>query len=154
MSCSLTHNFLIDLLVLQASFQRVLKTSSIDPLPPPQMMSKNIILLFVATFLSYGCATLQTKVDPFVGEWEYEIRNLPQGEPNGVLTVTKTKDGYAGIMGTNNLNDFAIEGNEIVSGDFQAQGYRVELTGRFEGDVFTGQINAASMDFPMTGMRK
>ena len=61
-------------------------------------MKLNIVFsLFVASLLG-ACASLQTQVDPVLGEWQYVIENLPRGEPEGSFTIVNNGDGYAGTL--------------------------------------------------------
>ena len=48
-----------------------------------------IIFSLIAVSLMGACATLQTQVDPTLGEWQYVIENLPRGEPEGMFTIEK-----------------------------------------------------------------
>lgn len=122
-----------------------------------QKLSISLFLLLLAV----GCATTQTKPDPLVGAWDYELHYLPQGEPLGVMTISKTEEGYAvnlkNSTDTNNGNeliDVAIEANAITAGHFFAQGYKIDVTGTFEGNQFEGKIDAEGNTFRMTAIKQ
>ena len=93
-----------------------------------------------------GCATLYEKPDPVVGQWEFELPGTPQGDLEGTLTIHKEDGVYSGFLtysGTeSDLNDLTIEGNHLVSGNYDYQGYLIELTAVFEGEAVTGEHSA------------
>lgn len=103
----------------------------------------------------------ESKVDPdqsAVGEWEYVISNLPDGDSKGVLTIKQEGYKYVGTIqsdqGSLPLKNLVIENKELKNASFEAQGYAIDMSGAFEGDAFTGKIRAAGYDFPMTAVRK
>ena len=111
--------------------------------------------IFICTLaLAVGCATVDSKPDPFVGIWDYELHYLPQGEPLGVMTINKTEDGYSVSLNENILKDVAFEDNKLVSGHFIGQGYHVDVKGTFEGNSFEGMIDAEGNTFRMTAVKQ
>ncbi len=111
--------------------------------------------IFIGTFaLAVGCATIDSKPDPFVGVWDYELHYLPQGEPLGIMTITQTNDGYSVSLNENSLKDVAFEGNALVSGYFIGQGYHVDVKGTFDGNNFEGMIDAEGNTFRMTAVKQ
>lgn len=120
-------------------------------------MIKKTITLFILTSLVFGCATMNKVVDPALGTWDHHLENLPQGNPNGKFTISKEGDIYTGALhgerGVLELKEIVIEGNRLVSSHFFGQGYQIEMTGVFEGDTFTGQIDAEGNVFKMTAVR-
>lgn len=93
-----------------------------------------------------------------LGEWEYVIKDLPDGDTKGTLQIKLEGDKYVGTIqsdqGSIPLKDLVIENEKLKSASFQAQGYNVGLSGTFSGDAFTGKIRAAGYDFPMTAVKK
>ncbi len=121
-------------------------------------MTKNLLLSISIALITYGCATLNVASDPTVGVWDYELHNLPRGEPIGELIITKNGDGHTVVM-INPRNEFplqeaAIEGNALVSGFFNSEGYKIDVTGTFEEDTFEGQIDAEGNTFRMTATKQ
>ena len=79
----------------------------------------------------------------------------------GVMTIVKTEDGYAVNMkgrdvtdGGNDLIDPAIEGNALTAGHFFAQGYKIDITGTFDGNAFDGLLDAEGNAFRMTAVKQ
>lgn len=95
---------------------------------------------------------------PAVGEWEYVIKDLPDGDSKGVLSIKRDGDKYVGTIqsdqGSIPLKNLLIDHKELKKASFEAQGYAIDMSGAFEGDAFTGKISAAGYDFPMTAVRK
>jgi hypothetical protein len=120
-------------------------------------LTKKILNLLVLVSIAYGCATINETIDPVLGTWNHHLENLPQGNPDGSFTISKEGNIYSGVFhgdfGDRELIDLVIEGNEVLGGYFTAKGYRIEMTGVFEGDTFTGQLDAGVRSFRMTAMR-
>lgn len=93
-----------------------------------------------------------------VGEWDYVIKNLPDGDTKGVLSIKWEGDKYVGTLqgdqGSLQLKNLVIENKELKNASFEAQGYAIEMNGAFAGNTFTGKIRAAGYDFPMTATKK
>jgi hypothetical protein len=122
-------------------------------------MTFKLISSLVAVSLLGACATLQTQVDPTLGEWQYVVENLPRGEPEGAFTIAKDEGGYAGTLRRKGgdgvaLDDIVIAGNLLESSRFQAQGNTVLMSGTFEGDSFEGTLTVMGRTFPITAVRK
>lgn len=145
---------------------------------------QRFMIMLVALSLGFGCATSKkapagneaasapmttespapdmaagTSMEhPAVGEWEYVIRDLPDGDTKGVLSIKRDGDQYVGTIqsdqGSLPLKNLVIENKALKKASFEAQGYSINMSGAFEGDSFTGKISAAGYDFPMTAMRK
>ncbi len=120
-------------------------------------MKRNLLYWFITSVLVSGCATMQPKIDPLVGNWDYTMRYLPSGDAEGLLVLTNDGSGYSGVLETKNgpleISDLIIEDNQIVSGYFIGEGYQVELRGTFEGDEFKGSISAEGNEFPMVAVK-
>lgn len=117
------------------------------------MYQKLLFYLCIASLIS-ACATTSSTPDPFIGVWDYELHYLPQGEPLGIMTISKTEDGYSVTMNDNILKDVAFEGDALVSGNFTASGYYVDVKGSFEGNNFEGMIDAEGNTFRMTALKQ
>jgi len=106
-----------------------------------------------------ACATLQTQVDPTLGEWQYVIENLPRGEPEGMFTIAKDGEGYTGKLQRKGgdgvaLDDIVIAVNVLESSSFSAQGNTVVMSGAFEGESFEGTLSVMGRTFPITAEKK
>ena len=120
-------------------------------------MKQSILLFLIAGLMSYGCTTSKKAADVSIGEWEYVVKDTPNGDASGTFTITKEGDQYSGILqgeeGDALLKNVQIE-NDALSSTFDYSGYTINLTGNFVGDIFTGKISVEGSDFIMTGKRK
>lgn len=121
-----------------------------------KMIQKGLIFM-IAIFIAYGCATSKKAVDISLGEWEYVLKNLPDGDATGTFSITKDGDNYMGALHTEQ-GDAQLENVAIVDGElvctFEFMEYTIDMTGKFEGDNFTGKCSVEYNDFPMTAVRK
>ena len=123
----------------------------------PEAVMSRILVLFIAGLLC-GCATIVDTTDPTLGKWNYELFNLPYGEPKGLLIVEAQGDTHKITMrspaNTFNLTEVEIIGNRLVGGYFRSGGYNIKVSGTFEEDYFDGQIDAEGNIFRMTADRE
>tara|TARA_B100000900_G_C20406235_1_gene644899 strand:- start:95 stop:469 length:375 start_codon:yes stop_codon:yes gene_type:complete len=116
------------------------------------------ILVLLIPGIVYGCATIVDTTDPTLGKWNYELFNLPYGEPKGVLIIEAKADSHKITMrspaNTFNLTEVEIIGNRLVRGYFRSGGYNIKVSGTFEEDYFDGQIDAEGNIFRMTADRE
>ena len=131
----------------------LLAHSRLTKLQLTTMYQKFFLYLCIASLIS-ACATTSPTPDPLVGVWDYELHHLPQGEPIGIMTISKTEDGYAISLNENILKDVAFEDNKLVSGHFIGEGYHVDVKGTFEGSSFEGMIDAKGNTFRMTAVKQ
>ena len=61
-------------------------------------MIQRTLIFMIAVFIAYGCATSRKVVDISIGEWEYVVKNLPDGETEGTFIIAKDGDQYIGIL--------------------------------------------------------
>ena len=117
--------------------------------------------LFVAIlFLSMSCGSskgITKKADPFIGNWEMQITNTPQGDINNTLLITRNEDGtYKGViaseMGTMDLNDVKIIESKLTS-SFVYEGMDFELNGTFDDVNFDGEVSGMGSSFPAKGTK-
>lgn len=120
-------------------------------------MIQRLLVFTVASFIAFSCATSKKAADISVGEWEYVVANLPDGDAKGTLSIIKDGESYSGVMHSSNgelgLENLAIENDELVA-TFDYSGYTIDMTGLFVGDNFTGKVSVDGNDFPMTAVRK
>ena len=123
----------------------------------PEAGMSRILVLLIAGLLC-GCATIVDTTDPTVGKWNYDLFNLPYGEPKGVLIVEAQGDTHKITMrspaNTFNLTAVEIIGNRLVGGYFRSVGNNIKISGTFEEDYFDGQIDAEGNIFRMTADRE
>ena len=123
---------------------------------PEATMSR--ILVFLIAGMLCGCATIVDTADPTLGKWNYELFNLPYGEPKGVLIVEAHGDAHKITMrspaNTFNLTEVEIIGNRLGGGYFRSGGYNIKVSGTFIGNYFEGQIDAEGNVFRMTADRE
>jgi len=120
-------------------------------------MIKYLLMLFVVTILLSGCATLNEKPDPFVGQWKFQFSNLRQGDPNAILAISKEAGVYSGTITNSNgeygLTDLLIEAGNSLTANFQYQGYSVAFNAQFDGNTISGQSNVNNRTFSFAGER-
>ena len=120
-------------------------------------MIQRTLIFMIAVFIAYGCATSKKVVDISIGEWEYVIKDTPDGDVEGTFSITKDGDNYSGALHTAQgdapLNNVLIEDDKLVS-TFDYSGYTIDMTGVFAGDTFTGKCSVEYNEFPMTAVRK
>ena len=121
------------------------------------MLSKLLLALGLSVLI-LGCSTLDERVDPLVGVWDYEIFNLPRGEPVGYFTLSKIDDQYNLVLsnakGLLEVEDVSIEKECIVGGQFVSEGYTIDLRGVFDGNTFEGNIDAEGNVFRMEALKR
>ena len=139
------------------------------------MIQRFLILVFAITLIS-GCAaskkTVSTEADTkttteetpsaaksmdSIGEWAYIIKDLPDGDVEGTMTIKQAGDKFMGTMksdlGEVDFESIAIENNQLNS-TYSVMGYFIKMTGTFEGNAFNGKISVEGYDFPMTATKK
>ena len=121
------------------------------------MLSKLLLALGLSVLI-LGCSTLDERVEPLVGVWDYEIFNLPRGEPVGYFALSKIDDQYNLVLsnakGLLEVEDVSIEKERIVGGQFVSEGYTIDLRGVFEGNTFEGNIDAEGNVFRMEALKR
>lgn len=124
---------------------------------------KKILNLYILAAIAYSCfmfscaGSKKTKVDPYVGEWEYTAPTQDGGEMNVVMTIEKTEDAYSGYlssdMGSVDLQDLVIKESDFAA-SFEIGGYVITMKGAFEGDTYTGTSAYEENEWPMNATRK
>jgi hypothetical protein len=116
------------------------------------------LFILVAGIMWAGCSTTKTsKEASYIGDWEYLVKDTPNGDVSGVMTITSEGSGYVGViasdMGEITLNDLTIVEDKL-SANFEIQGMQLDMAGTFEGPQFTGTIGLDYNIFPMTATKK
>lgn len=120
---------------------------------------KPFLTLALTVFLVAGCASLKNKYTP-AGTWEYTVKDTPMGDAAGTMNITSGDDGFTGKLITDNFGEGNMENLTIVDNQLTASvylagpGITVDVKGLFEGETFTGSVNANGDEFIMTAIRK
>ncbi len=112
--------------------------------------------LLATLLLAVGCAASKVAKNSPAGAWEYTVKNTPNGDVSGTMTIQQDGEVYTGSLsstaGTIDLSDVSIEDNTLSS-RFTMQGTPLRLTGDFSGDTFTGSVDAGGQSFPVEATR-
>ena len=120
--------------------------------------SLGITFLFALSLILGGCAgTKKSKVDPYIGQWDYTFPTMDGGEMDAVMTIAKAEDGYTGTlssdMGSVDFETLIIEEGKLTAG-FEIQGYELSMEGTFEGDQYNGMTMFDGNEFPMNATKR
>ena len=63
-------------------------------------ISTSLFVIMAVAFLAACASTKSAKENSPAGEWEYSIQGTPEGDFSGIMTITKTENGYTGQLGT------------------------------------------------------
>ena len=123
-----------------------------------KIVKVSYLFILVATLIWAGCAGTKTsKESLYIGDWEYLVKDTPNGDVTGVMVISKEESGYVGKltsdMGELPLNDLTIVEDKL-SANFDIQGMQLDMAGTFEGPKFTGTIAVDYNSFPMTATKK
>ena len=120
---------------------------------------KPYLVLALTLFLAVGCASLKNKYTP-AGTWNYVVKDTPMGDAVGTMSITSVDDGFSGKMITDNFGEGNMDNLTIVDNQLTASvyltgpGITIDVKGLFEGETFTGSVNANGDEYPMTATRK
>lgn len=119
------------------------------------------IIVVVALAILASCGGAKKAVYSPVGAWNYVVTGTPNGDAEGVMTITKSESGE--LSGTFNSSQYGESKMENLTYDaetkaltctFYLSGIDLSLAGNFVGDTFSGTIDAGQMGaFPITGNR-
>ena len=114
------------------------------------------IVLVTALLLLYSCAASKVAKNSPVGAWDYTVKNTPNGDISGTMTIQQNGATYTGNLssdaGAIDLNDMTIEDNKLSS-RFYYQGTSLQLNGDFSEDTFTGSVVGGGGSFPVEATR-
>jgi hypothetical protein len=117
------------------------------------------ILAPALVFILLSCAGTKNAWTP-VGNWDYTVSDTPNGDTFGTLIVSEEAGSYTGKLRSPEYGDaviskFALDENNSLSGTFEMAGLELNISGTFEGDVFTGTIDAGyNGSFPIVANRQ
>lgn len=120
----------------------------------------NFFFILLSIALITSCAgTKSSKGNSPAGEWDYSIKGTPDGDFSGVMTITKTDNGYTGQLATSRGNlpftatRYIKEDNKIEA-EFDYSGMAVMLKGIINGASMTGTVATSGYEFPLTANKK
>ena len=121
-------------------------------------MIKRIIIFAMTSMIAFGCAVSNKMgTDENVGEWEYIVSDLPDGDETGILVISKIDGVYKGLIqssdGDIKISELKIE-NGNLSGSYNSMGYDIRIDGKIEGDTLSGKLAAEGYEFPVTATKK
>lgn len=94
--------------------------------------------------------------DPYVGTWNYQVQDTPDGTLKGTLQIDKDGDNYKAMLmsGSNEttIKNVAITGSTLT-GNFDYQGYTINLKGDFDGMSLNGNMFVEGMSFPLSASK-
>lgn len=94
-----------------------------------------------------------------VGQWDYSVTGTPQGDYSGVMTISKTTDGYAAKM-SGQAGDIAFEKFsydkklKLTKGTFYFSGVDVAFDAKVSKEAMKGTMSAGGGDFPFSATKK
>jgi len=118
----------------------------------------NLILILAAGLIWTGCAATKTTASKYVGNWDYVVRNLPDGDVNGIMSISQEGDAFKGNIKSDDgsisiiIEDLKIEDNKLT-GYFYFQGMKIDMSGGFDGADFSGSIMVDYNEFPMSAQK-
>ena len=124
-------------------------------------MNRNTIFYFltvpVLVMLISGCAVTKTGSQSVAGTWRYELKDMPSDDNSGVMIITQNGKELACHVKTDSGYELDFESFEVTHGSLTShyldQGSRVDVSGSFEGDLFTGKAETSGMIIGVTAHR-
>jgi len=100
-----------------------------------------------------SCATLSPS-----GNWSYSITNTPEGDKNGVMSVSKASNNFNATLAGNGLqlkfNKFVYDTKtKKANGNFDYQGMNFYLDATVAGKEMNGTIATDGYKFPFKALR-
>ena len=147
---------------------RRIRPSQPSQIRPMNSVSLRRLVLVVLPLLLFatGCGLLRStpKTPPVVGVWDYVVKNTPQGNAPGTLTVRYADGQYTGelkvdvLFQTVPIEDASFEDGTFSFAamlDIDGQKSRTTAEATVEGDTMTGRIKVPGFgSFPLTATRK
>lgn len=123
------------------------------------MKITNVIAVVLMLTMISSCSIFKSapKADAgFAGNYEWIVKDTPDGDYTGTMTIKKTENGYAGeifIMGMGvKIENMKIE-NKKMTGNFTFQDMDLDMEAEFAGDAFAGLIYAGDEGYVLTGKK-
>ena len=95
--------------------------------------------------------------DPYAGDWDFVIEDMPQGDAEGILSIDRSGYEYSasvsGDIGDMKLDDVSIQGDRM-KGHFRYKGFRVNVKGDFAGNSFEGKVGVTLVSYPFKAKKR
>jgi len=115
------------------------------------------ILIVSLMFIWTSCATKRASGSSYVGNWKYEVPEMPGGNNTGVLVVSKEGEAYKCLYITDYGNEQVMDNFDIQDGkiiaSYDEQGTAVEVLGTIDGNTITGTISAQGMTLDWSAVK-
>ena len=112
-------------------------------------------IIVLVLFMVSGCATTS-----YVGDWNYTVSELPDGDATGTMTITETEAGFnCHVKDAYGYAEFDMESCEIAENVFKGfyyddMGTKVAVIGNFEDENnLSGSISIQGTEFPLKVVR-
>ncbi len=121
-----------------------------------------ISLLLVSCHSSRNAGQTQIKGiplanDPYIGTWDFIVRNTPSGNAEGVISIEREGMLYRAIvdsgLGKMALDHVSIE-DERLKGHFRYKGFKVNVKGIFDENTLEGKLAVSLASFPLEATRR
>ncbi len=106
-----------------------------------------------------SCTTFKSFLEAdagYAGNYEFLVKDTPDGDYTGTLTIRKGDNGYEGKLFTEGTNyeilNLQIENNKMT-GNFTFQYVDLYFQVEFTGENFSGLIFADGQGFELTGTK-
>ena len=114
---------------------------------------KFFLLLAGLSFMT----SIATANNGFEGTWAYSVKDTPNGDYQGEMTIAKDGDTFSGVMkgegGSIDLKNVKVEGDKLTFMVY-VEGYACKVSMTRDGDSLKGGVSVEGETFPMTGTRK
>ena len=122
-----------------------------------KILNAFVTILLLTMFSS--CATFKSFLEAdtgYTGDYEFLVKDTPDGDYTGTLTIRKGDNGYEGKLFTESTNyeilNLKIENNEMT-GNFTFQYMDLFFKAKFTGENIAGFIFADGQGFELTGTK-
>ena len=118
-----------------------------------------VLLIASCILLLAACATTKVskKITP-VGEWDYSIKNTPQGDFSGIMIVSLQDNVYSAKLNSDG-GELPFEkcgwdaATKTITGMFYYSGTPIDFTAVLNGEELTGTMAAGGGEFPFAATR-
>jgi hypothetical protein len=122
-----------------------------------KILNAFVTILLLTMFSS--CATFKSFLEAdtgYTGDYEFLVKDTPDGDYTGTMTIKKGDNGYRGNLFTEGTDyeifNLQIENNEMTS-NFTFQYMDLFFEAKFTGENIAGFIFADGQGFELTGTK-
>ena len=122
-----------------------------------KILNAFVTILLLTMFSS--CATFKSFLEAdtgYTGDYEFLVKDTPDGDYTGTMTIKKGDNGYRGKLFTEDTDyeifNLQIENNEMT-GNFTFQYMDLSFEAKFTGENIAGFIFADGQGFELTGTK-